>query len=174
MTSAYGAHMSKPPPPSPPLLIIIAIGWVIVGGCGACGSTVMLVSAWQAAHGIGHTGTFTLTEPMSCDHNPPPRHRCGWFGAFVSDDGTVVRRHMELDGGLPPGGRIGDTVRARDSGSLAQIYQETDTQGWKTSAGFLAAFLGAFMVGMLPLEPWWWRARLRQRRARRAQRPVTG
>jgi hypothetical protein len=165
--------MSRTPPPASPLLIAIAIVWVIIGGFGACGSAILLVPAWQAARGSGHTGTFTLTEPLSCDRNQPPRQRCGWFGDFVSDDSAVVRRHLELDGGLPPGAKIGDTVRARDAGSLAQIYQETDTQGWKTAAGFLAAFSGAFMLGTLVLEPWWWRARLRQRRARGSQRRGT-
>jgi hypothetical protein len=145
--------------------IAIAIGWVIIGGFGACGATIMLVPAWQAAHGGGHMGTFTLTEPNSCDRYPPPRQRCGWFGDFVSDDGTVARRHMELAGGLPPGAQPGDTLRARDTGSWAQIYRETDTQSWRTSAGFLAAFSGAFLIGILVLQPWSWRGRLGHRRA---------
>lgn len=140
-------------------LRVVAIAWVIIGGFGTCGATVLLIPAWQAAHGGGHTGIFTLTEPMSCDRYQPPRQRCGWFGDFVSDDGTVVRRHMELSGGLPPGAKIGDTLRARDTGSLAQIYQETVSKGWKTPAGLLAAFMGAFILGIILLEPWSWRGR---------------
>ena len=165
--------MSEGPREIPAPQLVVAIAALIIGGSGICGATVLLIPTWQAAHGAGHTGILTLTEPLSCDRYQPPRQRCGWFGDFVSDDGTVVRRHMELDGGLPPGAKIGDTMRARDTGSLAQIYQEIDTQGWKNDAGFLAAFSGAFMLGIILLEPWWWRERLRQRRSRLSHRPET-
>ena len=139
--------------------LVVAIGMLVIGGFGILGASVLTVPAWQAAHGGGHTGTFTLTEPMSCDRYQPPRQRCGWFGDFVSDDGTVVRRHKELHGGLPPGATIGETLPARDTGSLAQIYQGTDTQGWKNPAGFLAGFAGAFLLGIILLLPWLRRGR---------------
>jgi hypothetical protein len=39
-------------------VLVVAIGWMIIGGFGACGATMMLVPAWQAAHGRGHTGNL--------------------------------------------------------------------------------------------------------------------
>jgi hypothetical protein len=143
-------------------LMVVAIGWVVIGAIGACGSGFMLVPDWQAAHGGGVTGTFTLTEPLSCDRYPPPRQRCGWFGDFRSVDGEAVRRDMELAGGLPPGAQVGDTVPARDTGSLTAIYQVNDSQSWRSSAGFFAGFFAAFLVGIVLLEPWRWRTRPRQ------------
>lgn len=144
--------------------LLVAIGFLIVGGLGAVGATVLAVPDWRAAHGGGVSGTFTLTEPLSCDRYQPPRQRCGWFGDFRSDDGTVTRHRAELSGGLPPGAHVGQTVRAIDVGSLTLVYLEGDTQGWKTSALFVAGFLAAFLLGFLLLEPWRWRSRLRQRR----------
>jgi hypothetical protein len=149
---------------------IVASVLVLVGGLGSAAAAVLTIPAWRAAHGEGTTGTFTLTEPMSCDRWPPPRQRCGWFGDFVSDDGTVVRRDMELDGGLPPGSAVGDSLRARDTGSLAQIYPEGGGPGWKLSAKLLAGFVAAFIAGVALLRPWSWRRRwqLRQTTAGRA------
>lgn len=139
-------------------VVIVASVLVVVGGFGSAGAAALTIPAWRAAHGAGSTGTFTLTEPISCDRWPPPRQRCGWFGDFVSDDGTVVRRRMELAGGLSPGSAVGDSLRARDTGSLAQIYPETGGQGWMLSAKFLAGFGAAFIVGIVLLRPWsWWR-----------------
>jgi hypothetical protein len=135
-------------------LLVLAICWAIIGGFGTCGSAVLLIPAWQVANGGGHTGTFTLTEPTSCDRYQPPRQRCGWFGDFVSHDRKAVRRHIELAGGLARGAKIGDTLRASDTGSLAQIYRTTDRRSWKRGAGFLAGFSAFFMVGMLILLPW--------------------
>ncbi|WP_433207088.1 hypothetical protein ACQP00_40700 [Dactylosporangium sp. CS-047395] len=145
----------------------MAIGMLIIGGIGFAGSAVLAVPAWRAAHGGGRAGTFTLTEAMSCDRNPPPRQRCGWFGDFTGDDGTVVRRHYELAEGLPPGSKVGDTVAARDTGSLTQIYRAGDTQAWKAPAGSLAAFASALVLGLLLLAPWSWRLRRQPRQADR-------
>ncbi|WP_433292938.1 hypothetical protein ACQP2F_29350 [Actinoplanes sp. CA-030573] len=144
-------------------LLVVAAFFVVIGCTIGVGSLTMLVPDWRAAHGGGRTGTFTLTEPMSCDRWPPPRQRCGWFGDFVSDDGTVVRRDMELAGGLPAGASAGDTVGARDTGSPTAIYLLTDRSTWKSSAGFAALGLGAGLAGLLALEPWSWRRRWRAR-----------
>jgi hypothetical protein len=140
-------------------LRIVGFAMLIVGALGACGAAVLLVPAWQATHGAGHTGVFTLTEAMSCDRYPPPRQRCGWFGDFVSDDGRIVRHRKELAGGLPPGAKVGDTVRARDAGSLAQIYPENDTSAWKFPAILVAGFVAAFVVGAVLVQPWSWARR---------------
>lgn len=144
-------------------VLILAIGMVIIGAFGVAGSALLLVPAWHAAHGGGVTGTFTLTEPNGCDRWQPPRQRCGWFGDFRSDDGKTVRQDRELAGGLPPGAQVGDTVPARDTGSLTQIYQGDDHQGWQVPAGFLAAFSAAFLLGIALLQPWTWERRLKQR-----------
>ncbi len=143
-------------------LMVVAIAWVIIGGIGACFSGFMLIPDLQAAHGGGVTGMFTLTESLSCDRYQPPRQRCGWFGDFRSDDGRTVRRDMELVGGLPPGAQVGDTVPARDTGDLTGIYQIDDSRSWRSSAGFLAGFFAVFLVGIVALQPWTWRDRLRQ------------
>lgn len=146
-------------------LRVVAIGWVIIGAIGACCAGFALVPDMRAAHGGGVTGRFTLTEPQGCDRYQPPRQRCGWFGDFISDDGKTVRQHMDLAGGLPPGAQVGDTLAARDTGSLATIYPVDDRRTWRMTAGFLAGFSGAFLVGMVVLEPWSWRERLMRRRA---------
>jgi hypothetical protein len=160
--------MNVTPRRMPVQQLLVAIGLLIVGGLGTIGATVLAVPDWQAAHGGGVSGTFTLTQPLSCDRYQPPRQRCGWLGDFRSDDGTVTRRGAELSGGLPPGAQAGQILRARNTGSLAQVYREGDTQGWKTSALFVAGFLAAFLLGFLLLEPWRWRSRLRQTRERRS------
>lgn len=158
-------------------LMVVAIGWVVIGAIGACGSGSMFVPAWQAAHGGGVTGTFTLTEPLSCDRYQPPRQRCGWFGDFRNDDGKNVRRHVELAEGLPPNAQVGDTVPARDTGSLTAVYKVDDRQGWRSSAGFFAAFSVALLLGILVLQPWSWRDRFKRARAtgqwRRIAEPLT-
>ncbi|GAA1791861.1 hypothetical protein HC028_01300 [Planosporangium flavigriseum] len=138
---------------TPVVLVITAIG-VAFGAVMGIGGLVLTVPEWRAAHGAGRTGTFTLTEPMSCDRWQPPRQRCGWFGDFVSDDGKVVRQGMELDGGLPPGAKVGDTLEARDTGSLAQIYPLKAAPSWKGSAGFAAGGFGICLVCLLVLQPW--------------------
>src|SRR5689334_20233997 len=125
------------------------------------GSALLLVPAWRAAHGYGVTGTFTLTEPMSCDRRPPPRQRCGWFGDLRGDDGRTVRRDREYADGLPPGFRTGDTVPARDTGSPTQIYPPDGGRTWQSSAGFLAGAAAVFVLGLALCRPWTWRARLR-------------
>lgn len=150
------------PPTMRVRLMVVAIGWVVIGGIGACGSGFLLVPDWRAAHGGGVTGTFTLTEPTGCDRYEPPRQRCGWFGDFRGDDGRTVRRDKELARGLPPGAQVGDTIPARDTGSRTEIYQVNDRRGWQSTAGFFAAFSAAFLLGMLMLQPWSWRDRLRR------------
>ncbi|BCJ48500.1 hypothetical protein GCM10010168_64350 [Actinoplanes ianthinogenes] len=140
-------------------LRIAAIAFVVIGAIGSVGTATMLAPDWRAAHGGGVTGTFTLTEPMSCDRREPPRQRCGWFGDFRGDDGRTVRRDMELADGLPPGAAVGDTLAARDTGSRTQIYPVDDVRTWRTSAAFFAGFTGAFLIGLLLLEPWRWRRR---------------
>jgi hypothetical protein len=113
------------------------------------GTIVMVVPAWLAAHGHGHVGNYTFTEPMSCDSEPPPQQRCGWFGDFVSDDHTVIKRHRELATDLPPGAQVGDTIRARDAGSSNEIYVDGDAGGWHNPALFLAISSALLVVGIV-------------------------
>lgn len=132
----------------------VAVGFVLIGLLGTFGATTLFVPAWRAAHEGGRTGSFVLTEPISCDRRQTPRQRCGWFGDFLSDDGSVVRRHRELAGGLPPGAEIGDAVPARDTGSWTQIYQGGDSQAWREPAGFLAASAALLVSGFVLVVPW--------------------
>ncbi|XVV12952.1 hypothetical protein ACQP2X_00935 [Actinoplanes sp. CA-131856] len=132
----------------------MAAFWVVIGAVVGAGSLTMLVPDVRAAHGEGRVGTFTLTEPMSCDRWEPPRQRCGWFGDFVSDDGRDVRTDMELSGGLPDGARTGDVIAARDTGSQTAIYPLTGDQSWKQAAAFAALGLTACLAGLLTLRPW--------------------
>ncbi|MEV4352307.1 hypothetical protein AB0J83_48250 [Actinoplanes sp. NPDC049596] len=57
---------------------------------------------------------------------------------------------------------MGDTVPARDTGSLTQIYQPADTRSGHNPAGFLAGFTAALLAGsVFPLgtRPRWRRPR---------------
>jgi hypothetical protein len=143
-------------------LMVVAIGWVIIGALGACLAGLELVPDVRAARGDGITGTFTLTEPDGCDRLQPPKQRCSWFGDFRGDNGKTVHAGVELAGGLPPGAQAGDTVAARDAGDPSAVYRADDRHTWQLTAVFFALFSGAFLVGLLVLQPWTWRSRLRR------------
>ena len=130
-------------------LLVLGILALLFGGVGTAGIAITTVPAWRAAQGAGRTGTFTLTDPTACDRWEPPRQRCGWFGDFVSDDGTVVRRHKQLSGGLPPGAEAGDGIPARDTGSRTAVFPLTGNQGWKDDAVVLAVFGAIFVLGIV-------------------------
>jgi len=147
--------------------LVVASFAVLIGCVGVLGTGTQFVAAWQAAHGGGKGGTFVLVKPLSCDRYDPPRQRCGWVGRFTSDDGSIERRGVELGGGLPPGAKVGDSVRARHASEWGPVYRESDSDAWKTPGVILAGFSAAFLIGLALLEPWSWRARLRSRRARR-------
>jgi hypothetical protein len=146
------------------VILVVAIAAVIFGALGACAAGSMLLPDLRAARGYGVVGTLTLTEPNGCDRYQPPKQRCGWFGDFHSGDGKVVKWDVELDGGLPPGAQVGDTIAARDAGDPNGVYRVDDHQTWRLSAVILAGFSAAFLVGLVLLQPWTWRERLRQRR----------
>jgi hypothetical protein len=133
--------------------MVLPVAMLVIGGIGTFGSAVQAIPAWRAAHGQGRVGAFTLTEPQSCDRYAPPKRRCGWFGDFVSSDGTEVFHRRELGGGLPPGGKAGDQVPARNGG-WSQIYQLSDRHAWKKPATFLAVFAGVFVAGLILVRPW--------------------
>jgi hypothetical protein len=80
--------------------------------------------------------------------DPPPKQRCGWFGDFISDDRAVVKHNVELAGGLPPGAKTADSVRARSAGSHNTVYRDRDTTSWQTDAMFLGLFSGALLLGI--------------------------
>ncbi|MEV0133008.1 hypothetical protein AB0H83_31660 [Dactylosporangium sp. NPDC050688] len=131
------------------------------GAIGMLVMTASLVPAWQATHGGGRTGTFTLTEFTGCDRFKPPVQRCGWYGDFVSDDGAVVRSQQELVGGLPKGAQAGETLRARDVGSPGLIYQLDDTESFDQTVELLGGLTAVFVVGLVLSRPWRFRAWLR-------------
>lgn len=148
-------------------LKILGVLWVLLGGFIAVGSATLFVPAWVASHGGGHTGVYTLTEPIGCDKLQPHRW-CDWFGDFVSDDRTVVRHGMELSE-TPPDLTAGDTLRARYASSLTQVYREDDTSEWRNPALFLGISSGVCLVGLVMLEPWTWRRRFRVWRQARSR-----
>ncbi|WP_238015992.1 hypothetical protein KZZ52_00455 [Dactylosporangium sp. AC04546] len=125
-------------------------------------------------NGGGRTGTFTLTEFTACDRFKPPEQRCGWYGDFVSDDGSVSRGRQELVGGLPKGAQAGETLRARDVGTPGQIYQLDDTESFGKAVEFLEGFTAIFVVGVLLARPWRFRAWLRSRSSRPANSSTSG
>jgi hypothetical protein len=145
-------------------LHVFAAVAVIIGAIGTCVSTAVLIPAWRAALGGGHGGTITLTEIRSCgrsDHYPDPGRRCYWDGDFVSDDGEVVRRGVQLAGTLPPDAKVGDVFRARDTGISVYVFRENDNQTWKQYAWIGALALFVLVAGVLCFKPWTWRRRLR-------------
>lgn len=145
---------------------VVAIVGVIFGALGACAAGSMLVPDLRADRGYGVVGTITLTETDGCDHYPPPKQRCDWFGDFHSGDDKVVERDVELNGGLPAGAQVGDTIAARDAGDPNGVYRVDDHQTWQVSAVILTGFSAGFLVGLVLLQPWTWRERLRRRRRR--------
>ncbi|GAA3247767.1 hypothetical protein ACFO1B_38900 [Dactylosporangium siamense] len=116
---------------SPPALrLFVGICFLVFGAIGMLVLMASVVPSWQATHGGGRTGTLTLTEFKGCNRFEPPKQRCGWYGDFVSDDGTVVDSRQRLVGGLPKGAKAGETLRARDVGTPGQIYQLDDTESF--------------------------------------------
>jgi hypothetical protein len=150
------------------LRFFVGICFLVFGAIGMLVLMASVVPAWQATHGGGRTGTFTLTEFTACDRWEPPKQRCGWYGDFVSDDGTVVRSRQELVGGLPKGAQAGETLRARDVGSPGLIYQLDDTARFDQTVDFLTGFTAIFVFGLVVTRPWRFRAWLRSRSSRPA------
>jgi hypothetical protein len=155
-----GTGLMKPPDMRRRLMVV-AIGWVIFGAFGSCLAGFSLVPDVRAARGGGVTGTFTLTEPDGCDRFEPPKQRCGWFGDFRSDDGKTVHIRMYLEG-LPSTAQVGDTVAAREVGDPKTVYRADDRDTWQLTALFFAGFSAVFLIGLLLLQPWTWRSRLRR------------
>ena len=150
----------------PALRLFVGICFLVFGAIGMLVLMASFVPAWQAAHGGGRTGTFTLTEFEGCDRFEPPVQRCGWFGDFVSDDGAVVRGRQRLAGGLPKGAQAGETLPARAVGGPGLIYQLDDTERVDQTVNFLAGFTVIFAVGLVLCRPWRFRAWLRSRSSR--------
>jgi hypothetical protein len=135
--------------PSHGRLLGMAIVMVALGGLFTIGSSTLAVPSWLAAHGYGSPGVFTLTESTGCDRNSPPHQRCGWSGDFVSDDHTVNKHDVDLAGGLPPGAHVGDTIRARASGSQRSVFRDGDTTGWQGDAVLFSISSGILLIGIL-------------------------
>jgi hypothetical protein len=96
-----------------------------------------LPSARAAAAGNGIKGTFIAddTYPLGVRY----RSRV-WQGRFVSDDGTVVRDRIQLEG-APPDMALGRPVPAVDTGAARVVYGE--------SAGTSAVFdVMAILLGL--------------------------
>jgi hypothetical protein len=150
-----------------PARLVAAIVFIVASAI-AVGVETLAVPGWKAAHGGGVVGTYTLKEALGCDRYEPPRQRCGWFGDFLSDDGTVERRDMEFSGGLPKGAKVGDTRRARYTGSRTVIYPESGPVTWKPYALTLVIASLVAIVSFVLVEPWLWIAWAIRRWKRRA------
>lgn len=135
----------------PPALAVDAIG---IG-------SVELPAAIRAARGHGRIGTFAVTY-HSCG-----RYTCTWQGDFISNDGTDMRRKVDYTGSPPSGTKVGDRIRAIDTGSF-EVYQYPGSLHWLLDL-FLIAFGCAFggLWGYGQVEY------IRKRKKKRRQMPST-
>jgi hypothetical protein len=117
--------------------------------------------AWSAAHGGGRPGTFAATE-RSCSTGKITT--CGFFGTYVSDDGTVRLSWVWLD--EPPRGlEEGDTTPVVYAGGRSRptVYAAYRSTEWLIIGG-----LGVVAVVALAV---WARTVLSDIRRVRRRRP---
>jgi hypothetical protein len=112
-------------------------------------AAIAFSTSWSAAHGGGHAGTLLL-QSHRCYRNA-----CPWRGQFRSDDGTVIRESVIMRDDVPAGTRVGDQVRARDTGDRTYVFAESgSSNGWGSAVavvvglGYLAGW-GVWMVIMV-------------------------
>ncbi|MBO0867039.1 MAG: hypothetical protein J2P15_00600 [Micromonosporaceae bacterium] len=96
--------------------------------------------AVRAGLGDGRAGTLHLTQKTCLPHS------CSWFGTFRSDDGTEVRSHVLMQDYPPGGAKVGDDIRARDTGDRSGVFAETGSRAWLFMA-FLAVLSGGYLIG---------------------------
>jgi hypothetical protein len=126
------------------ILTLLALAALGIGGLGTVALPGQAISAYRTSHGGGKPGTLTLVESLGCDRNRPPK--CGWYGDFASDDGTVVRSQLELLA-APESAAAGDNVRARYAGGTV-VFLEGDSTGWRPLVAMAVAFFVVFLVGL--------------------------
>jgi hypothetical protein len=120
------------------------------------GGSSMLLPAWQATHGHGVAGTFTVDQSDTC-YKP-----CSGYGIFRSDDGTIVM-DAYLDQAFIGEVHAGDVVRVRYAHALGRsdLFREDDLDAWHLPAVFAGVGAFAFLVGLLVIQPWTWVRRRR-------------
>jgi len=107
--------------------------------------------AWHAWHGEGRRG-WAVAEVLTCDKT------CSWTGSFRSDDGAVVRADVWI-WDPPDGARVGDRVRALDTGDRTAVFEESGDgarREWWLAFGFLA-FGVLYLVWWLGWVSGFWR-----------------
>jgi tetratricopeptide (TPR) repeat protein len=114
---------------------------LVVGLACAGFSASDLGPAVRASNGDGTPGTIVLTR-QECT----PRS-CSWFGDFTSDDGTLARTDAAMQEGVPADAKVGDRLRAIDTGASDGVFPPTGSTEWMLILIFL-------VVGVVLLLGW--------------------
>jgi len=102
-------------------------------------ATVDFGTTWPAAHGGGRPGVLLL-QSKSC------RKSCTWHGRFRSDDGAVVRESVMMSDHVPADARVGDQLRARDTGNRSFVFAASGSFDWWGSL-VMAALAVLYLLG---------------------------
>jgi hypothetical protein len=114
----------------------------LVVGLGCTGLAATDIGpAVRAASGHGNPGTIVLTR-QDCQANS-----CDWFGDFTSDDGTVVFPDAAMQEGVPANAKVGDRLRALDTGARDGVYPVAGSTEWI----YISLFL---VVGVILVIGW--------------------
>jgi tetratricopeptide (TPR) repeat protein len=107
-------------------------GIALVVGLGCTGlAAVDIGPAVRAATGNGSPGTIVLTREDCVAGN------CDWYGDFTSDDGSVVFTDAAMQEGVPAGAKVGDRLRALDTGARDGVYPASGSSEWIYISVFL-------------------------------------
>jgi hypothetical protein len=87
-------------------------------------SAVDFGTTWPAAHGGGRPGTLVLQSELC------RKSSCTWSGRFRSDDGTITRESVMMRDEVAADARVGDKVRARDTGNRSWVFAEYGSSDW--------------------------------------------
>jgi hypothetical protein len=133
------------------LLPVFALGFVVL-------ALIDIGPSWRAAHGGGRVGTLRL-DSRSCRS-----HTCTWQGQFRSDDGTILRPDVLMHDGVARSARVGDEIRARDTGDRTGVFALTGSTGWMDNAAILGVSIG-YLIGwaLWLIRPIRWPRRRRRR-----------
>ena len=120
--------------------VLGTLALVLALGCTGL-AVVDIGPAVRAAAGHGTPGTIVLTRTdcrgASCD----------WFGDFTSDDGSIVSPDAAMQEGVPDGAKVGDRLRALDTGARDGVYPERGSTEWV----FLVLYL---VAGLVVIAAW--------------------
>jgi hypothetical protein len=122
--------------------MVILLGWLMpfVAAFIIVLAAVDFGTTWPAAHGGGRPGTLLL-QSGHCR-----KGHCTWSGQFRSDDGRIIRDSVLMRDGVPAGARVGDRVRARDTGNRGFVFAEYGSSAWRDDIpGFV--LLSVYLLG---------------------------